>query len=496
MSDRTPGIGAARKPDVPSDIERLLIELRDFDDDVRIDATKALSTIRDPQVTTALQGRLKDRSARVRWQAIDALVKTGNQSACASIQALLNDCEESVRAEAAWALGELQCQESAMALVEAVDDYSPDVAQNAGISLGKLRDTSAMQELISQLSKYRSSSYYDGYRYYGKMISEHLLNARVFALAQMGMIVVTPLLKSIERAHNRVYEVDQDGCSPVSQYVERAFSDRVQVLLALDRSQIIEFFSKWYSAGKPWGGRILAVQCLAQTSDPAAASLLCRVATSGETPPLRWFAVEGLEKVPPTKESIRALIAVLRNDELASLRSRAAAALEKHPLTEKSSQAFIAMLHGDKEISLRRRAAEALGNLKATDAVPALCKVVTSTSDPEVAQQAMLSLGEIGDSRAIPTLTEVILNDYRDRAERRRAAKALGGIHSRECMRPLLSALGSDGDPVVRKTAAEALGQLGFKDAIEPLKIVADGRDEDEQVIEAAKAALAAMRRQ
>jgi HEAT repeat protein len=70
-----------------------------------------------------------------------------------------------------------------------------------------------------------------------------------------------------------------------------------------------------------------------------------------------------------------------------------------------------------------------------------------------------------------------------------KAAEALGEIKDKRAVDPLIEALkGEDEDWCVRKTAAEALGKIGDKRAVEPL--IEALKDEDRYVRETARKVL------
>lgn len=452
MSETTPGIGQKR-PD-NDDINLLLKKLRDFDDNVRIDAAKRLGRYPQPEVVKALVGRLIDRSAHVRWYVIDTLVTINDKSVCESITAKLKDEIPEVRGKAAEALGILGCKGSAMALVEAVDDASEDVAKYAGIALGKLADIESVNELIDRLDAQERKK-------------------RCFALAQFDHMIIQPLVKKTD-FHYEDYN-DKEDANRISRY----FENRVMVLKLLE-PQPFEGVTKFYNNPKEGlnykrrdphiddGASELYVKCgynsknlliakyLIELNDPRAVPWLCKILMEDQAPIVRWLILEKFAKMTTYSEDVvRAILNPLTKD---------------FPL-------------------LRINAAKSLAQMKATLAVPPLCKIIESDKDKNVVYAAITATGDIGDIRAVPTLINKLINDDESGDNRRLAAEALGKLPSAEGTEALISALGSDGNPNVRKTAAISLGNLRAKEAKGPLGIVAGGRDESKDVIEAAKAA-------
>ncbi len=80
--------------------------------------------------------------------------------------------------------------------------------------------------------------------------------------------------------------------------------------------------------------------------------------------------------------------------------------------------------------------------------------------------EGLTKILQLGES-AVPKLIET-LREEKDPVVRRRAAIALGQLRARKAVRPLLALL-KDEDPVFRYTAADALGEIGSRSAVEPL---------------------------
>lgn len=94
-------------------------------------------------------------------------------------------------------------------------------------------------------------------------------------------------------------------------------------------------------------------------------------------------------------------------------------------------------------------------------------------------------LGEIGDTRAVEPLIQLLKD--RDRDVRLVAARVLGGMRDTRVVEPLIQVL-KDEDRGVRMSAARALGRIGDKRAVEPLTNALE--DEDSLVQDAARDAL------
>jgi HEAT repeat protein len=117
------------------------------------------------------------------------------------------------------------------------------------------------------------------------------------------------------------------------------------------------------------------------------------------------------------------------------------------PLTE--------ALTGDKYSGLRWKAAEALTQI-GTESVPYLINALENP-DEDVRWKAAISLGEIGDRRAIDPLIRLLGDE--DRFVRSRAAYAIG-IMGEQVIQPLAEVLSTEKNPDLRLGAVMALGRI------------------------------------
>jgi HEAT repeat protein len=125
--------------------------------------------------------------------------------------------------------------------------------------------------------------------------------------------------------------------------------------------------------------------------------------------------------------------------------------------------ALLTALAGPDEEGVRWRAAEGLARL-GEPAVAGLA-ALAEDGDPDVRWKAIVALGDIGDHRAAPTLRGRLADP--DRFVRGRAVSALARLGA-QCLPLMLEAL-TDSEPRVRQGAAEVLGQVGDRAAIEGL---------------------------
>jgi len=108
--------------------------------------------------------------------------------------------------------------------------------------------------------------------------------------------------------------------------------------------------------------------------------------------------------------------------------------------------------------STAMRAAWVLGRRREKSAVEPLIKAIESRGEEGIMSSAVEALGEIGDPRAIPTLTKLLEGSYLK--VRLKAIEALEKIGSDDAQRQIVKAL-NDPNLVIRRAAEKALKNLG-----------------------------------
>jgi HEAT repeat protein len=179
------------------------------------------------------------------------------------------------------------------------------------------------------------------------------------------------------------------------------------------------------------------------------------------------------------------------SDAAPVVRATAARAVLSLPADEAAR--LIVPLLRDKNEFVRREAAYALGLARSRVAVGDLIPLVARDKEAGVRGAAAVALGQIGDARAAPALSEAlgrrvgaagILNraTFRKTEEndfvRRAAAASLGQIKSREGVPALTAALANEraGDDV-RRESARSLGLIGDPAALPALRAALAARD-------------------
>jgi HEAT repeat protein len=121
---------------------------------------------------------------------------------------------------------------------------------------------------------------------------------------------------------------------------------------------------------------------------------------------------------------------------------------------------------GDADVRVQAKAIQMLGDMRANDATPVLVQYLfLRTTDANMKQLILASLGKIGDARAAQPLVEFLQRDL-DRATRGTAIFALGEIGALESVEPLARIAQADTDQTLRRLASEAKSKVEAHQAV------------------------------
>lgn len=200
--------------------------------------------------------------------------------------------------------------------------------------------------------------------------------------------------------------------------------------------------------------RIIAIKALAALKDDSAVNPLKGIVSRDKDIDVRIVALNALTKFE-TPRVVSSLIAFMKKDKSEKIRDSATRALG---LMKSSSaiNALINILKTEKDESVRSSAAWALGEIRNPLAIKALISAIKDNSS-YVRYNAIRSLGVIGDKRA----SRAILGALEDRDPKIRiiAAEVLVELNDDRAVRQLTQIL-EDMEPAVRMAAAWAIGKL------------------------------------
>ncbi len=509
----------------PEAAEPLRAALQDRDYHVRGTVAEAIGNRRDPGAAVALRPLLSDPEARVRGAAAMALGKLGDERSVVPIIALLDDPGRGVAMAAAAALGWLKDPRAVPALLRLMEAAKGREVQEVGRALGDIGDPSALDGLVAMARSSVPERRWSAVEAIGRINGPiavakvaPLLHSEEAKLRQAGVralqqgkdpgIVeaVLPLLKdpngqvradAIEtlartndpRVARPLLEALSDPHEFVRERAQAALGDMYHPAAAADvfiaaldnpdrrvRSQAANVLSRMQDPEvrrklvEPMISALergdndqmtlnLAVDVLAGSHDPRAAKALITVARrrSGEASSYALNAL-GLAGGP---EAEQFLIASLK-DRDAGVRRTAAEGLAQ--MRSRAAVPYLMPLLKEKDATTRFVAAQALAAAGDRRAVPYLLPVLRDKEEWKAATAAH-ALAEIGDRRAVAPLWTAAQRP--ERYVRAEALAALAKFHDPRTFGPLLDELETiNGNP---GTAAEGLGDLGDKRAVEPL---------------------------
>ena len=200
------------------------------------------------------------------------------------------------------------------------------------------------------------------------------------------------------------------------------------------------------------------------------------IASADRIPAVRSAAVESLGSLGDTRaaSSLRARL----SDTNARVRLKAINAISL--LRDRDSVPVLLHLLQAKEVTIQAASAIALAQIGDRSAVPSLMRLAQTPQQNasfSIRFYAAYALGALGDSRAVPLLIQG-LGDHNPYV-RVSAAGALGQMHVRAAVPPLIHTLQQDKRVLVRWTAAQALGNLRDGRALPALIKALKDKDED-----------------
>jgi len=121
---------------------------------------------------------------------------------------------------------------------------------------------------------------------------------------------------------------------------------------------------------------------------------------------------------------------------------------------------------GDSDVRVRAKAISVLGQLRATEATPVLIQYLfLRTTDPQMKNLILASLGQIGDARAAKPIVDFLHRDL-DEATRGTAIFALGEIGSSDASQTLESMAKTEKNSTLKRLTTEALAKVEQRQAV------------------------------
>ena len=494
----------------PPNVEKLkakgkvdgLIKALGYEKDIDIccQAAAALGEIGDPSAVESLIGLLKDSSNRKSSAAINALAKIGRPA----IPSLIIELGGRWGKEAAnalhlmgWTPGQdevgarywvymgkfKRCAAIGAPAVVPLTDFLKDVRENtkvreaAAAALGEIGDARAVDPLVAAIQNPKVHSM-----------------VRWTAAEALGAIgdarAVAPLVTALRDENRTVRRTAVKALGTIGD--ARAVGPLIDLLQNLEKDNLVSWVAaKAHQRDAAIADRMVreaAASALGEIGDVRAVGpLVSALQDKGQS--VRGNAARALAKIGDVR-AVDPLIAAL-DDEEKTVRHAAVSALGeigdvravgpliaafddedwvRHlalkalvPFGPLAVDPLTAALE-DASGSVREAAARALGEIGETRTVPSLIAALDDAEE-EVRHATVEALGKIGPL-AVDPLTAA-LEDSSSKV-REAAARALGEIGDTRVVPSLIAAL-DDAEEEVRRAAVGAMGQLGDSRAVEPL---------------------------
>jgi len=419
---RTADDGATRVVTADIDVPALVAAFEHESEATRSLAIRQLASLGRDAPFAELIARAAAPSATVQACSIQALQGLGDAALQALIRALQQESSE-LRVGAELALTQMG-EPAALEILKAVADV-PDETRGYFVRILARLGDQASPFLVRALRCRDQAS----------------LTVAIEAMLQMGDPPVAELVAALADPAPRV---GKNAVRALSRLGNRAVAELIRAFRHDDpriRADAVRIFT---------------------SMKPPPVAILVRALGLRGSKDIRENAALTLSRIQPPP--VDALVESLAHDD-SYLRKNAASLLGLME-AEAAIAPLSKLLTQDPSIDVRCAAATALGRMGADAAVPGLVDAL-AVRDEDIQFSAISALGRIGGQRAAQALLTVLSSDSGDM--RSYAAEALGNARYAGAVGPLVDVLQRDEDVFVRRSAAEALGQIGTSTAAEAL---------------------------
>jgi HEAT repeat protein len=474
-----------------SDVDDLLLQLRETSALRRFAAVEGLGRLRTPEAVQALIRLTADEPHA--WLAVRQLVSLKGLAVPYLMDALASGDPAVVR-HAIYALGELRVKDAVPPILGFLRNPDPEIRQNAVFALGSIKDARAVDHLLERLRDQDNVV-----REYAAAALENIGDPRVVpqlreavkseqgsifnmaaALYNLGGEDAIDILIGKLRdpnSTNRLYAVYALGkirdSREVEPLIESLDDENVQWLAAKALINLGEMAVPALSRAlgrKERGIRLYSAYALGEIGIRATSTSLLEYVIDPD-PGMREFVGDALVKLHDHGTIPRLLYFLEKGDP--SIQSQILKILGY--LGEVSTGRSIRPLLRSPEAQVRANAAFALGELRDPGAVGDLMALF---EDPASLVSATAAAALVKMGRAVvPVLLEALPGSRGQRA--RHLIQVLGKLKAPEAVEPIMARL-ADMDPVVRRASTVALTEIANPKAEESLVMLLT--DSDSQV--------------
>jgi HEAT repeat protein len=392
-------------------------------------------------------------------------------------KALLKDSDPEVRSLAARTLEELGDLESFPALTNALSlETDETVIPAIAKALAQLKDPQALPLLLSALKAQTNDSVQaEIVKCLGKFHEQLALQTLATALAHGTN---DALRSAAAEALGEVEGPDSSTNLLTALWNDPAATVRMCAATALgskaakwgpgkaDNPELVVRLSSALFHEADEEVRLRIVSILGTIGGPVAGEALWNAATNKASIRFKDFTVDQLAE-SIFQQPFTNVLKALRESPFESVRRSAALAL-----VDSGEPSVIPELIRFVETnppSLQRNAAEEMSLYGISEALPILLdRLVLSPTNTDIRQDAIASLGLLGDASVCQPLAHILTNDPQMPA-RAAAATALGSLRCEAALPILLDLLAREKDESLRQACIGALGNLSARGAIPPL---------------------------
>ena len=405
-------------------ISNLIKQLKDNSSDVRMKAAIALSIIGDSKAVLKLEEMLKDNNDEVRM--LDAIVLgiIGNPKAISSLIKMLTNNNDDIRILAILALGNIGKKEAATPIIKMLNDNNDEIRKVAAISLGNIRNPKAIIPLMQLLYKEKD--------YFKK-------KAAIEALSKIGTIqAIKTLILCLKKINDK--------------------EDIVKYLVNISNSDVVPFLIEMLEDTNIENSQ-MAAKALGEIGNSDAVEHLIKIIENYNN---NEGNVRIVSKTLYDILHLRANLEGCSYDVTEEGELLTKAPLPSVPFPQKGKD--ITDDWNDENFKIRNFINRTKCD-QITDSIKESIRINWSRQRNK-ALEAAVSLGKIGDRRAVEPLINM-LKDF-DSVLTMIAAVSLGKIGDKGAVKPLIDML-MDDDKSKSSAAVRALGEIGDPLAIPSL---------------------------
>jgi len=438
---------------------------------------------RERELATPMLEALSDDDWRVRREAVQ---EASRRAAPEAIAALLNSVVENhhnpaLLNSALQVLAAASEVDTLSPLVELLHGPNPDLRMQAALALGEQRDVRAVEALVKALKDDDTNVRYHAIEALGKLKAMEAVDALVEiaeskdfflafvaldALAKIGdPRIVSPIVPLLDDdllrdpAINLLGQLgDESAVAPLTALLNTPIAPTDTIADAL--ANLSDRYEQQFGEAS-----YIADLTSREISPTGVQNLLDALEEPGKENLRSIALVLGWLKSPSVDRALTRLMGRV------DLRNEIIEALVRHGST--TVELLISQLTAE-DLEVRRSAVVALGRIGDSSAVPA---VVNTLNDESLAVDAANALAQIGDPSAVDGLLNLIGSD--DASIRQAAVSALNSVIPPSMSGRIIPLL-HDSDPNVRESAVKIAGYFGYAEAASAL--VELSRDPNERV--------------